>query len=86
LSELAGRYGITLNGLSASVTRFKADLLRGKNLDKELQEIENIISTNKYDPVPTTAAVQKVREKNHITFLFLPCPLSASSLQNTGIG
>jgi putative transposase len=48
LSELAGRYGITLNGLSASVTRFKAELLKSKKLDKELQGIEDIISANKY--------------------------------------
>ena len=48
LSELAGKYGITLNGLSASVTRFKAELLKNKKLDKDLKGIEDIISANKY--------------------------------------
>jgi len=44
LSELSGRYGITLNGLSASVTRFKTALLGSKKLERELKEIEDIMS------------------------------------------
>jgi REP element-mobilizing transposase RayT len=44
LSGLAERYGITLNGLSASVSRFKSELSGNKKLEKELKEIEDIIS------------------------------------------
>jgi hypothetical protein len=48
LSGLAERYGITLNGLSASVSRFKSELSGNKKLEKELKEIEDII-THKHE-------------------------------------
>jgi hypothetical protein len=43
LSEIAARYGVTFNGLSSAVASFKTTLVRNKKLQKELDEIENIL-------------------------------------------
>jgi len=43
LSEIAARYGVTLNGLSSAVACFKTMLARNRKLQRELDEIESIL-------------------------------------------